>query len=189
MTSFPRHKIIGAACLAGFVACVWLSNFLLTTFGVIDLPLLGAVPAGVFTAGLAFSMRDAVQSHLGRAWVFLGVAVGAALSFALSQAVVTPDGFVIASAMKVAIASAIAFSISELVDYGIYTPLRKRNLPAAVGLSNTVGALFDSVIFLSLAFGSLNFLQGQVAAKILVTLPVVGALAWRQHRTRAILLG
>jgi uncharacterized PurR-regulated membrane protein YhhQ (DUF165 family) len=37
-----------------------------------------------------------------------------------------------------AVASGIAFLVSELADLAVYTPLRQRNWLAAVALSNTV---------------------------------------------------
>jgi uncharacterized PurR-regulated membrane protein YhhQ (DUF165 family) len=58
----------------------------------------------------------------------------------------------------------------------VYTPLEDRSFTGAVVLSNTVGAVVDSVLFLSLAFGSLEFLRGQVVGKMWMTaaaLPVV----------------
>jgi uncharacterized PurR-regulated membrane protein YhhQ (DUF165 family) len=64
---------------------------------------------------------------------------------------------------------AVAFLLSELADYAVYTPLREKNWLSAVALSNTVGLVVDSVIFLSLAFGSLEFLPGQVVGKAWMT--------------------
>ena len=47
---------------------------------------------------------------------------------------------------------------------------------AAVAASNTVGAVVDSYIFLSLAFGSLAFFWGQVVGKTWVTVATVALL-------------
>ena len=60
--------------------------------------------------------------------------------------------------------------VSELCDFAIYTPLREKNRALAVLLSNTVGAVVDSALFLWLAFGSLEFLSGQVLGKSWTTL-------------------
>ena len=59
----------------------------------------------------------------------------------------------------------------------MYAPLRRRNAALAVAASNTVGLLVDSVLFLALAFGSLEFLAGQVVGKAWVTALSV-AVVW-----------
>ena len=51
-------------------------------------------------------------------------------------------------------------TFSELADFAVYTPLRERHLTLATVLSGLVGSIVDSVIFLSLAFGSLDFIVG-----------------------------
>jgi uncharacterized PurR-regulated membrane protein YhhQ (DUF165 family) len=65
-----------------------------------------------------------------------------------------------------AVASATAFLVSELADFAVYTPLARRSWLGAVALSNTVGLLVDSWLFLTLAFGSLQFFPGQVLGKV-----------------------
>lgn len=84
----------------------------------------------------------------------------------------------------IALASGAAFLLSELADYAVYTPVRRRHLLAAVGLSNTVGAVIDSAVFLWLAFGSLQFLPGQVLGKTWTTLAAVVVLALLRRRDR-----
>lgn len=127
-------------------------------------------PAGVYFAGLAFSLRDAVQEQLGRRWALAAIGCGAALSALLSP--------------SLALASGLAFLVSELADLAVYTPLReRRQWLAAVALSNTAGLLIDSVLFLWLAFGSLDFLAGQVVGKLWMTGAAVAVLvAWRLRR-------
>jgi hypothetical protein len=83
------------------------------------------------------------------------------------------------------IASTVAFLLSELVDLGVYTPLQKRGLVLAVAASSLVGLVVDSVIFLWLAFGSLDYLSGQVIGKawmVLLALPIVALLRRRDAR-------
>jgi hypothetical protein len=77
----------------------------------------------------------------------------------------------------VAAASAAAFLSSELADFAVYTPLERRSWLGAVALSNTVGLVIDSVLFLWIAFGSLEFLPGQVVGKAWMTLLALGLLA------------
>lgn len=66
-----------------------------------------------------------------------------------------------------------AFLVSELLDMAVYTPLAGRTWIGAVALSNTVGLVADSVIFLLGAFGSLQFLPGQVLGKAYMTVLAV----------------
>lgn len=153
--------------LAGYVATIVAANWLVQTFGVIPVGFGLMAPAGVLAAGLAFTLRDMVQESLGRWWTVAAIGAGALLSLA-------------GSAPRFAAASALAFLVSETADWLVYQPLRRRNWLAAVSLSNTVGLTVDSALFLALAFGSLDFLAGQVWGKLLVTLVTVAVLwLWR----------
>jgi uncharacterized PurR-regulated membrane protein YhhQ (DUF165 family) len=80
-----------------------------------------------------------------------------------------------------ALASGTAFLASELADMLVYVPLRRRHWLGAVALSNTVGLVVDSALFLWLAFGSLDFLAGQVVGKAEMTVLAVGVL-WLVRR-------
>jgi hypothetical protein len=66
---------------------------------------------------------------------------------------------------KIAVASVVAFTISETVEAVVFTPLRNRNLTLGVALSATVGNALDSYVFLALAFGSQAFFLGQFIGK------------------------
>ena len=129
-------------------------------------------PSGVLMIGLALVLRDLVQRRLG-----LGFAAGAVLAGAALSAFLAPPSLVLASA--------VAFLLSEFADLAVYTPLQKRGLVLAVAASGAVGLLVDSVAFLWLAFGSLDFLAGQVVGKawmVLVALPFVHLLRRRDAR-------
>jgi uncharacterized PurR-regulated membrane protein YhhQ (DUF165 family) len=67
----------------------------------------------------------------------------------------------------------------------VYTPLQRRGLVLAVFASSIIGLILDSIVFLSLAFGSLDFLPGQIIGKawmVLLALPVVAWLRRRDER-------
>jgi hypothetical protein len=64
------------------------------------------------------------------------------------------------------LASVAAFLLAELADLAVYTPLRARRLGLAVLASGLVGSVVDSAVFLWLAFGSLDFIAGQVVGKL-----------------------
>lgn len=149
------------------------ANWAVTTFGVVPVGFGLAAPAGVYFAGLSLTLRDFVQERLGRRWTIAAIVVGALLSALLSP--------------SLALASGTAFLLSELADFAVYTPLRHRHWLWAVALSNTVGTVVDSALFLSLAFGSLAFLPGQVVGKTWVTAVAVAVLwLWRRRHVEPI---
>jgi len=129
-------------------------------------------PSGVVWAGLAFVLRDVVHRQLGAKWAAIGIFSGAALSFGVASP-------------HVAIASAIAFLFSEFVDFAVYVPLAKRGWILAVVASSAVGLVVDSVLFLQVAFGSLDYLDGQIIAKLYAVAIVVPLLMWWNARHQA----
>lgn len=142
-----------------FVATIFGANWALETYGIVNVGFGLTAPAGVLFAGLAFTFRDLIHETRGRSWVLAAIAIGGALSYLVSP--------------SFAVASALAFTASELADYAVYAPLRKRSWLGAVALSNTVGLVVDSALFLWLAFGSLDYLTGQIVAKGYMTVAAV----------------
>lgn len=164
-----QQAILGWACLVGYVATIFCANWALATFGFVPVGFGLLAPAGVYFAGLAFTLRDGVQHSLGKRWVLLAIAAGAAFS-----AIVSP---------QFALASAVAFTFSELADFAVYTPLAHRRWLLAVLASNLVGLAVDSALFLWLAFGSLDFIAGQIVGKAWMTaLAIVVLYVVRQYR-------
>ncbi len=154
-----------------YIATIFGANLLITHVGFVPVGFELVAPAGVYCAGLAFTFRDLTQDTLGRAWTIGAIVVGAGLSALLSP--------------QLALASGTAFLLSELADLVVYTPLRERHWLAAVAVSNTVGLLVDSVLFLLLAFGNLDFLPGQIVGKWWMTALAVAVLwLWRRTATR-----
>jgi uncharacterized PurR-regulated membrane protein YhhQ (DUF165 family) len=126
-------------------------------------------PSGVTMIGVALVLRDLVQRRLGMAAALGAIAAGAALS-----ALVAPPALVVASAA--------AFLVSELADLAVYTPLERRRLIVAVVASSLVGLVVDSIVFLWLAFGSLEFLLGQVVGKAWMVLLSIPFVTWLRRR-------
>lgn len=130
-------------------------------------------PAGVLFAGLALSLRDAVHELGGWRWVAGAIVAGIALA-----AVTAGPGL--------ALASAVAFGLAETADALVYAPLRKRGRTlAALALSNAVGLVLDTLVFLPIAFGSLAYAPGQIIGKTWVTLATLavvaaGRAAWKR---------
>ena len=148
--------------LISFVATIPAANYLIQNVGVTCItngpcliPVLPGImaPSGVLMIGLALVLRDAVHSTLGARWSIAAIFIGAALSAVLAPA-------------SLVIASGVAFLFSELADLAVYAPMRKRYPVNAVLASGLIGAIVDSVLFLAIAFGSLQFLAGQVVGKV-----------------------
>ena len=84
------------------------------------------------------------------------------------------------------VASATAFLLSELADFAVYTPLQSRGLVLAVLASSVVGLVIDSVLFLWLAFGSLDYVAGQIVGKLWMVLLALPFIHWVRKRELAL---
>ncbi len=126
-------------------------------------------PSGVMMVGVALVLRDLVQRRLGTVMSALAILFGSALSAMLAPAALVS-------------ASAIAFLLSEFADLAVYTPLARRRLVTAVVASGLVGLIVNSLVFLWLAFGSLDFLAGQILGKAWVVLLSIPLVAWLRRR-------
>lgn len=155
-----------------YLATIVGANWAIQTFGLVPVGFGLMAPAGVYFAGLALTLRDLTHDALGRRWVLAAIVAGAALSAVISPAF--------------ALASGVAFLLSELADFAVYAPLRERRWLLAVAASNAVGLVVDSALFLWLAFGSLDFLPGQVIGKLTMTAVAVLVLALVRRRPRPV---
>jgi len=126
-------------------------------------------PSGVTMVGVALVLRDLVQRRLGTVMSALAILFGSALSAMLAPA-------------SLVLASAAAFLLSEFADLAVYTPLARRRLVTAVIASSCIGLVVDSIVFLWLAFGSLDFLAGQVVGKTWMVLLSIPFVAWLRRR-------
>lgn len=162
-----------------YVGSVLLANWLTTRYGFVNVGFGKATTAGTFAAGGALVVRDIVQDALGRAGVIVLIVVAAGLSY-------------LVSAPAIALASGAAFLIAESLDMLAYTPLRKRarfgdrRWQVAVAAGATVGALADTVVFLTIAFGWAS-VRPALAGQLLGKGEVVAALIVLGVATRALL--
>ena len=166
---------IGIAALILFLGTVPFANWLIQHVGTVCVPAGPCLvpvapglmaPSGVLAVGLALVLRDVVQRCLGPAWGLGAIAAGTVLSL-----LIAPPSLVLASGA--------AFLLSELADFAVYTPLQRRGLLLAVLASSAAGLVVDSLVFLLLAFGSLDFLAGQVVGKtwaVLASVPFIRLL-------------
>jgi hypothetical protein len=166
-----------ALAVVAYLGSIVAANWLTARYGFVPVGVGLYATAGTYAAGAAFVARDAVQDTSGRLVALAVLAAGAALSWFVA----TP---------QLAVASAVAFGLSELADMAIYTPLRKRGYARAAVASNLVGSVVDTVVFLWLAGFGLAALVvlGQLVGKAWITVVVVGvvmAVAFLRHRVRA----
>ncbi|HJA11252.1 MAG TPA: VUT family protein [Candidatus Duodenibacillus intestinavium] len=178
-----KRPLSGWLSLVLFVLMIPLTNWVIMNVGLVcpaDGPCLIPVwpglwaPSGVLLAGFSLVLRDVVHHCLGWRWALISIFAGAALSGLISEPALV-------------IASVCAFLFAELADFAVYAPMKKRYPAMAVIVSGLAGSVVDSAIFLSLAFGSIEFLAGQVLGKFWMSL-IAGALivAWRRLTTHTV---
>lgn len=163
--------------VVAFAATVPAANWLIGNVGTVCIPDgpclipvgLGLMaPSGVLMIGAALVLRDMIHEHYGSRAALGAIAVGASLSWLFA-----PPALVLASVA--------AFLLAELADLAVYAPLRRKRLAFAVLLSGLVGSIVDSAVFLWLAFGSLDFIAGQVVGKLWMSLAAAVVLLTRRR--------
>jgi uncharacterized PurR-regulated membrane protein YhhQ (DUF165 family) len=167
-----RRRVEGAIFFLLFCLTIPAANWMILNVGTVcsaNGPCLVPVapgimaPSAVLMVGIALVLRDLVQRRLGLVAAVVAILIGAALSGLLAP-------------ISLVVASATAYLVSEFADLAVYTPLQERRFVTAVMASSMVGLVVDSMIFLWLAFGSLDFLIGQVIGKgwmVLLSLPLI----------------
>jgi queuosine precursor transporter len=178
MDNEKRRSIEGGIFLVLFCLTIPAANWMIGHVGTVCVPhgpcLVPVAPgimapSGVLMVGAALVLRDLVQRRLGVEFGIAAIVAGAAISAGLA-----PPSLVIASAA--------AFLLSEFADFAVYTPLARRRLVAAVIASSVVGLVVDSIVFLWLAFGSLEFLIGQIIGKLWMVLLAVPSVSYLRRR-------
>ena len=180
--------VIGLIAFTGMLLLIGASNYSTTVFGFIPVGFGFTATAGTLFAGLSLALRDLLQDTWGRLAVIFVIAFGTLLSFVIA-------------APEIALASAAAFGLAELLDFAVYSPLRKRatrfgdkRWAVAVVASNAVGAVVDTVVFLGIAFGLSSILPslgGQLVGKgwatvaYLIVGAAVGQLIKRKIKNKA----
>ena len=150
-------------CLIAFLATVPAANWMIGHVGtechgpVCLIPVWPGImaPSGVLMIGAALVLRDVIHKQLGAKWTLGSIIVGASISALISPAI--------------AIASGVAFLLSELADMAVYAPLYERHKISAVLLSGVAGSIVDSLLFLWIAFGSIQFIEGQIIGKLMMS--------------------
>jgi len=136
-----------------YIAAIVFANIGFAYIPMIPLPFGEMFAPMSLLVGFVFVLRDLAQRDLGHK-VFLFMAAGIALSYLMADP-------------YVALASAVAFGVSEFADWAVYTifkkPIRDRIL-----ISSAISTPIDSAVFmLMLGFFSWYGLAIMVASKML----------------------
>lgn len=159
--SAPHHGgragpriVAGAAVALAYAVTLMGANLLTSHYGLVPAGFGLTVTAGTYAAGLALALRDSLQSLAG-----LPVAI-AAMLVGITASALTADP-------RIVTASIAATAVGELTDLAVYTPLRVRGRRRALAASCALGAVADTVLFLSLAGFTLTAaaVGGQVLVK------------------------
>jgi len=153
-------KKIGYVALAGFLGSIPFANWWLTNNGLWDAPVLGMLPSALWVIAISFVLRDVVQIALGKEAAWIAIGAGTALSVLLADPIF-------------AIASGLAFAVSESFDAAIFTPLANRGrFLLGVTISGYLAGFVDSALFVRIAFGSFDGWWQLGVAKGIVILAV-----------------
>jgi queuosine precursor transporter len=159
--------------MAAVLSAAYLAVVVSINVGFAELPMLplpdgGQLPTMAVLAGAVFVVRDYVQQRIGH-WVLAVMVAGLALSWWLASP-------------AIALASGVAFAVSEVLDWAVFSTVCSRML-ARVVVSSVVSVPVDTVVFLAVAFGMAQVSPLSVlamsAAKMLPALAVV-AMRWRR---------
>lgn len=145
-----------AVAFTTYIASIVLANVMTARLGLVPVGFGLMVTAGTFAAGFALLARDFLHRAAGLKFVLAGIAIGAALSWALA----TP---------MLALASCVAFTVAEAADLFVFSRLRQRGFVRAAFLSNLAAAPIDTVLFLAIAGFPITWqiVAGQLVGKIL----------------------
>lgn len=157
VSEYPERTVFrGAIAMATYVLAIVAANVLTFHFGLVPVGFGLLVTAGTYAAGFALLARDFVHRYANVWWVLAGIAFGIALSWVFASP-------------AIALASAVAFGIAELVDLGVYLLARPKGFVKAALVSNIVSAPIDTVLFLWIAGFPLTeeSIVGQFVGKVL----------------------
>ena len=156
MKRITLNPIEATAAIVVYIAAIVAANVLTNYFGMVPTGFGLPVTAGTFAAGFALLARDFVQRYAGTGWSLLAVVVGIGISWFLASP-------------ALALASAAAFGVAELIDLGLFTWIRPRGFIRAGLISNVIAAPIDTIVFLSIAGFPLTWesVLGQFIGKIL----------------------
>ena len=168
----------------GYMLSIVFANLTVAWFGLVTWFGWLTFPAGAVFIGLTFSMRDFVQREWGdlKVWYFM-----------IASTVITTLMGVILSHLpvplwKVALGSAVAFIVSEAIDWAVYY-FMKKDIIWRICVSNIFSTPIDSILFVGIVFGGWSFLNppvwGQTIVKYLSGLLVIPIILWARSKAKS----
>lgn len=161
------NRLTAAIAALIFLASIVAANGLTSRYGMVPVGFGLTATAGTYAAGCAFVARDYVHELTARPrlWCAAVVALGAVLAYVLSSP-------------QLAVASGVAFAVSESIDLIVFDRLRRAGFLVSSTSSNVAGAIVDTLVFVPLAGFALTWssASGQVVGKLAVTGVVL--IAW-----------
>jgi uncharacterized PurR-regulated membrane protein YhhQ (DUF165 family) len=146
----------------GYMGSIIIANLAVSWFGLVTFFGL-TFPAGAVLVGLSFSLRDFVQREFGdvKVWYFMiaSTVITTLMGIGLSDLPIP--------LWRVAIASSLAFIISETIDWSVYY-FMKKDIIWRICVSNLFSTPIDSIVFVGIAFGSFNLLDPPVYGQTIV---------------------
>jgi uncharacterized integral membrane protein (TIGR00697 family) len=144
-----KHILPGILAMAAIVVA---SN-ILVQFLIFD----GLLTWGAFVYPFAFLVTDLMNRIYGanaaRKVIFAGFFAGIICSLIGTQITLQGDGYTYSAvALRVAVGSAAAFLIAQLVDVFVFDRLRSGNWWKAPLVSSVIGSALDTAIFFTIAF-------------------------------------
>jgi len=135
------------------MAAIVVASNILVQFLILD----GLLTWGAFTYPFAFLVTDLMNRAYGpqsaRKVVFAGFIVGVICSLIGSQIMLQGDGYEYAAvALRIAVASGIAFLVAQLVDVAIFDRMRSGAWWRAPLASTIIGSALDTTLFFTIAF-------------------------------------
>jgi uncharacterized PurR-regulated membrane protein YhhQ (DUF165 family) len=155
-----------------YVAAIVLANVLTEHFGLVPAGFGLMTTAGTYAAAFVIVSRNFTQDVIGKRMVLVLMGIGVILTWVLASPIL-------------AVASGVAFALSEAADMAVYTPLRNRGRSRAVALASGVGAVVDTFVFLWIAGFPLSAAPGQLVVKIGMGL-LAALILWLVKGRRAV---
>lgn len=164
--SIRSDRVVAWSVVLVYLGSIVAANWAIHQFGIVKIPGGFYAPAAVYVVGVTLLLRDVVHEAIGRRGTLLVIVVAAGLSALFSP--------------QLALASGVAFLVSETLDLLVYEQIRERSGSVLLGMatSNAVSIPVDSAVFLLLAFGSMEFFWGQVVGKSIATVIAMAVLAF-----------
>jgi len=159
--------------LSFFMGVVVLSSNFLVQFPVNYYGLNEILTYGAFSYPIAFLITDLANRSYGknvaRKIVYLGLLIGILSTLFFST------NFANLISIRIAIGSASAFLVAQLLDVQIFDKLRKSRWYVAPLISSSIGSIVDTFLFFSISFGGtgvpwVTLCLGDLAVKLFITL-------------------